>query len=114
MRTTGVSASRRRNAFTIASVFFKVMPDFKARRLEAWIAGPSAIGSENGMPSSITSAPASASPPRIFAEVAPSGSPAVRNVTSPPRPASFSAAKRLVRRLAPLPLTASIPARRRR
>jgi hypothetical protein len=37
------------------------MPLFSARKDEAWIAGPSAIGSVNGMPSSITSAPAAGS-----------------------------------------------------
>ena len=38
---------------------------FKARSDEAWMAGPSAIGSEKGMPSSITSAPAAGKPSRI-------------------------------------------------
>ena len=35
-----------------------VAPAFSARRLDACTAGPSAMGSVNGMPSSITSAPA--------------------------------------------------------
>ena len=55
------SASRRRLAGmsrTSASVFFMVCPALSARTPAAWIAGPSAIGSVNGMPSSITSAPA--------------------------------------------------------
>ena len=39
-----------------------VMPDFSARSDDAWIDGPSAIGSVNGMPISITSAPAAGKP----------------------------------------------------
>jgi hypothetical protein len=35
-----------------------VWPARSARAEDAWIAGPSAIGSENGMPSSMMSAPA--------------------------------------------------------
>jgi hypothetical protein len=35
-----------------------VCPPFSARSPAAWMAGPSAIGSENGMPSSTMSAPA--------------------------------------------------------
>ena len=42
----------------MASVFCSVWPALSARCDDAWIAGPSAIGSVNGMPSSITSAPA--------------------------------------------------------
>src|SRR5262249_37523071 len=52
------------------------------------------MGSVNGMPSSITSAPAARSAERIASEVAGSGSPAVRNVTSAARPARASSAKR--------------------
>ena len=44
----------------------------------AWIAGPSAIGSENGMPISIRSAPPRRQPGKQRAEVSGSGSPAVR------------------------------------
>jgi hypothetical protein len=57
----GVSLSPWRNAVTNCSDLFSVMPVRKARNEEAWIAGPSAIGSVNGMPSSITSAPAAGS-----------------------------------------------------
>ena len=39
-------------------VFTMVWPAASARCEEAWIAGPSAMGSENGMPSSMRSAPA--------------------------------------------------------
>src|SRR5262249_51237922 len=62
---------------------------------EAWIAGPSAIGSVNGIPSSITSAPAFGSALMSASEVSPSGSPAVRKVTSAARPCAFSSAKRI-------------------
>ena len=55
-----------------------VMPRFSARWPAAWIDGPSAIGSENGMPISIRSAPAPASPSNSASEVSGSGSPAVR------------------------------------
>ena len=54
-------------------------PRPRLRRFAAWIAGPSAIGSVNGMPSSITSAPPSTSASRIAAV---SPSPAVTKVTS--------------------------------
>ena len=45
------------------------MPAFSARRPAAWIAGPSAIGSVNGMPISMMSAPAFGSALRISSEV---------------------------------------------
>src|SRR5262245_13621036 len=76
------------------SVLLRVCPALRARRPAAWIAGPSAIGSVNGMPSSITSAPAPGSARRMASEVSESGSPAVRNVTSAARPSFFNAAKR--------------------
>src|SRR4029453_14161720 len=53
--------------------------------------GPSASGSENGIPTSSTSAPAWSSPHRISAERNRSGSPAVTYVT---RPVRFSARMR--------------------
>src|SRR5262245_55161430 len=95
MSTSGVSSSAWRKARTIASVFFSVCPALSARCDDAWIAGPSAIGSVNGMPSSITSAPAFGSALMSASEVSPSGSPAVRNVTSAARPCAFSSAKRV-------------------
>src|SRR5262245_10576826 len=70
-------------------------PALSARRPAAWIAGPSAIGSVNGMPSSITSAPAAGNAFVIASDVSYSGSPAIRKVTSAARPSSLSAAKRL-------------------
>ena len=54
----------------MASVFTSVWPALSARRPAAWIAGPSAIGSENGMPSSMTSLPALGSAFMIFSDVA--------------------------------------------
>jgi hypothetical protein len=42
-----------------------VMPALSARWPATWIEGPSAMGSVNGMPSSIRSAPAAGSPFRI-------------------------------------------------
>ena len=50
-------------------VFTSVWPPFSARSPAAWIAGPSAIGSENGMPSSMMSAPALGNAFMIFSEV---------------------------------------------
>ena len=58
MSTIGVSWSVLRNSATMASVSRIFWPAFSARSDAAWIAGPSAIGSENGMPSSMRSAPA--------------------------------------------------------
>src|SRR5882757_4740412 len=94
MSTIGVVSSDWRNARTISSVAFKVWPALSARCDDIWMAGPSAMGSVNGMPSSTTSAPALGNAVRIASEVAGSGSPAVRNVTSAARPSTFSAAKR--------------------
>ena len=53
----------------IASVLSSVCPPFSARWPATWIAGPSAIGSENGMPSSMISAPAFGSAFMIASEV---------------------------------------------
>ena len=64
-----MSLSPRRNSAAMASVFFSVCPPFSARRPAAWIAGPSAIGSENGMPSSMMSAPAFGSAFMIVSDV---------------------------------------------
>jgi hypothetical protein len=71
----------------MASIVAVVVPAPRLRRFAAWIAGPSAIGSVKGMPSSITSAPPSTSASRISATQSPSGegSPAVTNVTSAAR-----------------------------
>src|SRR5690349_20845527 len=60
----------------------------------AWITGPSAIGSENGTPSSITSAPAASIAFSSSSERARSGCPAVTYTTRARRPLARSAAKR--------------------
>src|SRR5262245_61334256 len=82
------------------SVFSSVCPALSARCDDIWIAGPSAIGSVNGMPSSTTSAPAAGSALRMASEVSGSGSPAVTNVTSAARPSVLSSAKRRSMRVA--------------
>src|SRR5262245_32908059 len=79
----------------MASVFVMFCPALSARCDDAWIAGPSAIGSVNGMPSSITSAPAFGSALMSASDVSTSGSPAVMNVTNAARPCAFSSAKRV-------------------
>src|SRR6516225_1828319 len=94
MSTSGVASSARRKARTMSSVFLSVCPALSARCDEIWIAGPSAIGSVNGMPSSTTSAPAAGMARRSASEVSGSGSPAVRNVTSAARPCDLSSSKR--------------------
>ncbi len=53
----------------MASVFLSVWPALSARRPAAWIAGPSAIGSVKGTPSSMTSAPAAGSAFKSASEV---------------------------------------------
>src|SRR6476661_8986329 len=100
MSTSGVASSVIRKARTMSSVFFKVCPALSARWDDICIAGPSAMGSVNGMPSSITSAPAAGSARTRAREVSGSGSPAVRNVTSAARPAAFRSAKRRSMRVA--------------
>src|ERR1044071_8998769 len=74
-------------------------PAFRARTEEACTAGPSAIGSVKGMPSSITSAPAAGSLSRMAKLVSMSGSPAVIKGTKAARPSFFRRAKVSARRL---------------
>ena len=73
----------------------KTSPGFtplaSARSLARWITGPSAMGSENGIPSSIASAPAATSLCIIATVIDGSGSPAVMNGINAARsPRSFS------------------------
>ena len=82
----GVSSSWTRKRAAMSSVPLSVMPAWSARRLAAWIAGPSAMGSENGMPISITSTPAAGRPLSISKNVSGSGSPQDTKTTNPPRP----------------------------
>ena len=79
-----------------------VMPFASARSLERWITGPSAIGSENGTPSSRRSAPASTKRCMSGTVQPGSGSPAVMKGTSALRPAARNPAKRSSMRLAPV------------
>ena len=58
----GVAASFFRNSFTIASTWDRPTPCLSARSPARCTTGPSAMGSENGTPSSIMSAPASTRP----------------------------------------------------
>src|SRR6516162_1248174 len=60
-----------------------VVPERNARSLARWIAGPSATGSLNGTPSSITSAPAPIAANTTSLVVCKSGSPQVTYATSP-------------------------------
>src|ERR1700674_1351603 len=91
--TSGVIASSSRNAATTVRTSSRPTPWASARSDARWITGPSAIGSENGTPSSITSAPAEVSA-RISGTVAASeGSPAVMYGISAARPAARSLSK---------------------
>src|SRR5438094_10647236 len=67
-------------------IFFGVMPAPKALWLEARITGPSAIGSENGMPISTISAPPSTSAEALAENSSGVGSPPVKYATSAPSP----------------------------
>src|SRR5271170_3407315 len=71
--------------------------------------GPSATGSLNGTPSSITSAPASAAASTIFPVASSDGSPAVIYATSPSSPASASSRKRRPMRPSDFPASAGTP-----
>src|SRR5579872_851794 len=89
----GVVLSALRNFSTILSTLAMVAPAFSARTEEACTAGPSAMGSVKGMPSSITSAPAAGSCCRMAKLVSISGSPAVMKGTKAARPSFFRRAK---------------------
>src|SRR6267378_1249768 len=60
--------------------------DLSARSVPRWIVGPSASGSLKGTPSSMTSAPASASARTYFNEASREGSPATMYATMPSSP----------------------------
>ena len=75
-----------------------VWPASSARSAGAWIAGPSAIGSENGMPSSITSAPAGGSASRMRERGLGIGIAGRDEGTSAARPGACSSAKRAAMR----------------
>ncbi len=65
-----------RNVLTISSTFGSVQPALRARSAASWFTAPSARGSENGMPSSMMSAPASARLRMMFRLSSMEGSPA--------------------------------------
>src|ERR1700752_2653729 len=69
-----------------------VAPAASARSVARWITGPSASGSENGTPTSRTSAPEPASVRKMSAVAAMLGSPAVTYVTRPVRLSALSRA----------------------
>src|SRR5690606_15143304 len=74
-------------------------PRASARSELRWMVGPSAIGSENGTPSSSTSAPAATSACITGTVASSNGSPAVMKGIRALRPAALSAANFLSRRL---------------
>src|SRR6186713_1033505 len=88
-----MSGCRSRNSSAISSTSRVVVPFARLRKLAAWIAGPSAIGSVNGMPSSITSAPPSTTASRLAAV---SPSPAVMKQTSAGRPLAKAEERRVI------------------
>src|SRR6267142_2159485 len=92
--TIGVALSVLRNSATMRSTSASPTPCFSARSPERWITGPSAIGSENGTPSSRMSEPASTRP-RMSGTVSEGcGSPAVMYGMSALRLLFPSASKR--------------------
>ncbi len=82
--TIGAETCGRTSA-TSASEARRLPPAASARSVARWMTGPSASGSENGTPTSRTSAPPRSSARRICADRGRSGSPAVVKVTSPGR-----------------------------
>src|SRR5258708_11551290 len=90
MSTTGVVESVRRNSAPIASTSRNPTLCLSARSEERWITGPSAMGSENGTPSSITSAPFFASACITATVCRGLGSPAVTEGMSAERRAARS------------------------
>src|SRR3990170_1061170 len=95
-----MSGWRSRNSFAIISTSRVFVPLPSERKFAAWIAGPSAIGSVNGIPSSITSAPPSTSASRLAAV---SPSPAVMKHTSAGRPFVKADARRVIGWASPPP-----------
>src|SRR5664279_5174838 len=99
MRTSGVFVFCRRNARTAASTCVMPTPRARARSLAFWITGPSAMGSLNGTPSSMMSAPAAAIANMIAAVPSACGSPVVMYGMTALRWHSRSAAKVALMRL---------------
>lgn len=65
-----------RNWRTRSRTLGSVQPALRARSAASWFTAPSASGSENGTPSSMTSAPASARPVMMARHRSSVGSPA--------------------------------------
>src|SRR5699024_55613 len=76
MKTSGISVCFRIDC-TISKILSVVTPPDRARTFAAWITGPSAVGSEKGIPSSIRSAPASSMAYTSFSVTSKDGSPQV-------------------------------------
>ena len=76
---TSVFLRRRSTSSNTASV---VAPEARARVSASWMTGPSAMGSEKGMPSSMRSAPACAMASTSCSVVSKSGSPQVTKGTN--------------------------------
>src|SRR5579884_2268726 len=88
--------SRIRRA--MSSTVRRVVPARRARSAPRWITGPSAIGSENGTPSSIRSQPPRSSAATSSGVRSGVGSPAVMYAIRPARPRSLRRSKsRLIR-----------------
>src|SRR6185436_5547519 len=101
MSTIGVAVLPLRNARTMSSTIARPTPCASARSEARWMTGPSAIGSENGTPSSITSAPAVTNASRIGSVCAGVGSPTVTYGMSAVRPAARSSANAASMRFIP-------------
>src|SRR5579872_7499230 len=78
---SGMSVSLR-SSVTIERIAVSDAPDFRPRCAARWLAGPSAIGSENGTPSSMISAPRNANSRTSAAVASRFGSPATTNGTN--------------------------------
>jgi hypothetical protein len=76
--TSGVERPEARSRAIRSSSFGKLVPEASARWEAAWMTGPSAMGSENGTPSSMMSAPALAMAGTRRSVAASDGSPAHR------------------------------------
>ena len=78
MKTMGTVMSWRRFS-TNAKILSVVIPPFNALTLAPSITGPSAVGSENGIPNSIRSAPPETAARMAVSVISRSGSPQVIN-----------------------------------
>src|SRR5438093_9741483 len=101
MRRTGAVLSRA-TAAASPSVASSVVPLASARSPARWIVAPSASGSENGTPTSRTSAPAWSAARARRVLVARSGSPAMRYATRTSRRSVRARANTVAMRSSPL------------